>query len=52
VERNEPSLILLRSFLVQLMDAAESVIPALTPEALVDEKPRMTASPRVTRSAS
>jgi nitrous oxidase accessory protein len=52
VERNEPSLILLRSFLVQLMDAAESVIPALTPEALVDEKPRMAPSPRETRSAS
>jgi nitrous oxidase accessory protein len=52
VERNEPSLILLRSFLVQLMDAAESVIPALTPEALVDEKPRMVPSPREAGSVS
>jgi nitrous oxidase accessory protein len=41
VERNEPSLILLRSFLVGLLDAAESVIPALTPETLQDERPLM-----------
>lgn len=41
VERNEPSLVLLRSFLVTLLDAAERVIPALTPETLVDERPSM-----------
>jgi len=41
VEQNEPSLILLRSFLVWLLDAAEAVIPALTPEALMDARPRM-----------
>jgi len=41
VERNEPSVIFLRSFLVQLLDAAESVIPSLTPETLVDASPRM-----------
>ena len=41
VERNEPSLILLRSFLVGLLDAAESVLPALTPETLQDERPLM-----------
>ena len=44
VERNEPSVILMRSFLVQLLDAAESVIPSLTPETLVDASPRMTPS--------
>lgn len=41
VEQNEPSLILLRSFLVTLLDAAEAVIPALTPETLVDTRPSM-----------
>lgn len=40
-ERNEPSLILLRSFVVQLLDAAESLVPALTPATLVDARPRM-----------
>jgi nitrous oxidase accessory protein len=51
VERNEPSLILLRSIFVQLMDAAEAVIPALTPETLVDETPLMAPSPRRNRVA-
>jgi nitrous oxidase accessory protein len=46
VERNEPSLILLRSFLVQLLDAAEAVIPALTPETLTDDRPLMAPAPR------
>ncbi len=41
VEQNEPALALMRSFLVDLLDAAERVIPALTPETLVDEKPVM-----------
>jgi nitrous oxidase accessory protein len=41
VEQNEPSLVLLRSFLVALLDAAERVVPALTPETLVDERPSM-----------
>lgn len=39
VERNEPSLLLLRSFFIDVLDAAERVIPSLTPETLVDEKP-------------
>jgi nitrous oxidase accessory protein len=50
VERNEPSLILLRSFLVQLLDAAETVVPALTPETLMDAMPRMVAVTREARS--
>jgi nitrous oxidase accessory protein len=41
VSANEPSLILLRSLFVTMLDAAERVIPALTPEALVDSAPAM-----------
>ena len=41
VERNEPSLLLLRSFFIDVLDAAERVIPSLTPETLADEKPVM-----------
>ena len=41
VERNEPSLVLMRSLLVGILDAAERVVPALTPETLVDERPLM-----------
>ncbi len=41
VERNEPSLLLLRSLFIDLLDAAERVIPSLTPETLVDAKPVM-----------
>lgn len=39
VERNEPALVLLRSVLVDALDLAESVMPALTPETLVDKNP-------------
>jgi nitrous oxidase accessory protein len=41
VENIEPSLILLRSIFVRLLDAAERVLPALTPETLVDGAPAM-----------
>jgi len=41
VERNPPALILLRSFFVGLLETAERVIPALTPESLVDSRPAM-----------
>ena len=41
VERNEPALILLRSFFVGLLDASERLIPVLTPETLVDPRPAM-----------
>jgi nitrous oxidase accessory protein len=41
VERYEPALILLRSSFVDLLDAAERVVPALTPEALADRAPLM-----------
>lgn len=43
VERNAPALVLLRSFLIDLLDTAERVFPVLTPETLVDEHPLMKA---------
>jgi nitrous oxidase accessory protein len=41
VAQTEPALILLRSNFLYLLDAAERVIPALTPETLVDSAPAM-----------
>ena len=41
VEQSPPTLILLRSLLVDLLDVAERVIPSLTPETLRDEHPLM-----------
>ncbi|NNM04425.1 MAG: nitrous oxide reductase family maturation protein NosD [Gemmatimonadetes bacterium] len=40
-EQDEPSLILLRSFFVDLLDLAERILPVLTPKALQDEEPLM-----------
>lgn len=42
VEQNEPALVLQRSFLVTLLDLAESVIPLLTPTNLEDTEPSLT----------
>jgi nitrous oxidase accessory protein len=42
VERNRPTLVLLRSFLVTLLDVAEQVLPVLTPANLVDDVPALT----------
>lgn len=41
VEQNPPALLLLRSLFIDILDAAERVLPALTPETLVDYKPAM-----------
>jgi nitrous oxidase accessory protein len=41
VERTPVALVLLRSVFVDLLDIAERVAPVLTPEALVDMRPRM-----------
>ncbi|MEP6999856.1 MAG: nitrous oxide reductase family maturation protein NosD [bacterium] len=41
VERHEPALLLLRSGFVELLDAAERVLPALTPTSLADARPAM-----------
>jgi nitrous oxidase accessory protein len=45
VERNAPATILMRSLFVDVLDAAERVIPALTPEALSDARPSMRRLP-------
>ena len=41
VEQNPTTLLLLRSFMVSLLDKAEKALPTLTPENLVDERPLM-----------
>ncbi len=41
VESHSTSLILLNSLFIQILDIAERVIPALTPNALMDHKPKM-----------
>jgi nitrous oxidase accessory protein len=41
VQQNEPALILMRSFMVDLLEAAERVMPVLTPATLVDHRPRL-----------
>lgn len=43
VAQNEPALILLRSVFVDLLDAAERVLPVLTPAELRDDHPLMQA---------
>jgi len=41
VEKQPTALALLSSIFVKVLDVAESILPALTPEALTDSKPRM-----------
>jgi nitrous oxidase accessory protein len=41
IEQNPNSLLLLRSFMVSLLDKAEKAIPSLTPENLIDKEPLM-----------
>ena len=41
VANNPPSVILMRSAFVDLLDAAERALPVLTPETLVDRAPLM-----------
>lgn len=41
VERNPPAMILFRSFMVNLLDKSEKLIPSLTPDNFIDEKPLM-----------
>ena len=41
IEQNPNSVMLLRSFMVSLLDKAEKAIPSLTPENMVDDKPLM-----------
>lgn len=44
VERNPTTLILMRSFMVTLLDKAEKAIPSLTPENLADATPMIKAN--------
>jgi nitrous oxidase accessory protein len=41
VEQNRSTLLLLRSFFVELLDAAEKIFPVITPETLIDKYPLM-----------
>lgn len=41
VEKIPESIIMLRSFLVELIDVTEKAMPVIIPETLIDEKPRM-----------
>ena len=42
VEHLEPAILLSRSLLVSVLDAAERAMPALTPDTMVDQSPSMT----------
>ena len=41
VESNSSLMLLFRSFMVNLLDKSEKIIPSLTPENFIDNKPRM-----------
>lgn len=41
VSQSPPTIVLLRSLLVDLLDMAERIIPSLTPETLIDDRPLM-----------
>lgn len=41
VESNQSLMLLFRSFMVALLDKSEKIIPSLTPENFIDNKPRM-----------
>jgi len=41
IESHPTSLVLLHSLFINILNVAESIIPAITPEALTDSKPRM-----------
>ena len=41
VEQNASVMLLFRSFLVDMLDRTEKIIPSLTPESFVDDQPLM-----------
>ena len=43
VEKNPPAMLLFRSFMVDLLDKSEKIIPSLTPDNFVDHQPCMRA---------
>lgn len=46
IEKNRPSLILLRSLFVDILNFAEKIFPTLTPETIVDNYPSMKTIPK------
>lgn len=51
-ERTPVTIVLLRSFFVSLLDWTERVVPSLTPDNLIDERPAMRRLERPERSAA
>ena len=45
VEKNPPTMLLYRSFIVTLLDRSEKIIPTLTPDNFIDGVPLMHAIP-------
>ncbi len=45
VEKNPPTMLLYRSFIVSLLDRSEKIIPTLTPDNFIDEVPLMHTIP-------
>lgn len=45
VEKNPPTMLLYRSFIVSLLDRSEKIIPTLTPDNFIDKVPLMHALP-------
>jgi nitrous oxidase accessory protein len=45
VEKNPPTMLLYRSFIVTLLDRSEKIIPTLTPDNFIDGVPLMQAIP-------
>jgi nitrous oxidase accessory protein len=41
IEKNPPSIILLNSFFIKLLDVTERIFPTVTPETLIDTRPLM-----------
>jgi len=39
LEKSPESIIMLRSIIVDLLDAVERIVPSVIPETLIDEKP-------------
>ncbi len=46
VEKNPPAMLLYQSFMTNLLDKSEKIIPSITPENFIDNKPRMLAFPK------
>ena len=41
VEKNPPAMLLFRSFMINLLDKSEKILPSLTPDNFIDNKPLM-----------